>query len=260
MFSFPASQICSFFKEFGYLDTTTNHDDAKYGGGSGISLTWHMAQCEICRSEVHEEIKQLFIDWHSPQYIMERYSNLTPDKIYRHARAFGLRAKRLENSIACLEQIAGQWDQRYMNSAQVLSAAKELAKLTRSGAKAEQPKAPDLRELLARMSQGEREDFARHGTLPDWLLGAKAATPLDIPEREVDENKGYTPGKAATDSSSKYGDSSLGSSGSEALDLDSSIAKREPRQFAGGEGKPFGSGGNLDGGSPPCLPSATEGI
>jgi hypothetical protein len=47
----------------------------------------------------------------------------------------------------------------------------------------------DLEKLLERMSQKEQDAYARHGSLPEWLLRAIGASPTDS---EAGEEKSRT--------------------------------------------------------------------
>jgi hypothetical protein len=52
-------------------------------------------------------------------------------------------------------------------------------KLNSLGQGTEQAQGTNLKKLLERMSKGEREAFARNGSLPEWISKAKGATPSD---------------------------------------------------------------------------------
>jgi hypothetical protein len=278
-----------------YLGTgsTNGRNQAKaHEEGGAVNLRRHQAQCTICRSPFREAIDESFLNWISPPRIVDKYPdlNLSKDIIYRHVRACGLIDKRRENSMGALEVIVERTREiiPVLPAASYVSAVIAYAKLNNSNTQANPPQSTDLRELLGRMSQEEREAFALDGSLPDWILGKKAATPHDIPEAELDENKGFPQEKAATVSGPQPEDSSVRSMASGAVEAGSTVASQEhapgvaePEELEPSAApaerlwtpavepvadpvpatqEPLNISADLPGGSPPCPPATMEGV
>jgi len=150
----------------------------------GVNLGRHQAQCSICLSSYRQQIDELFIDWVSPYLIAKQYTGISPDSVYRHAHACDLFGKRRANILMALEKIIEGADRTPMEGSQIVSAIKIYVKLIGSGKGPEHVQATDPKKLLERMSQEEREAFARDGSLPDWFSSGEGATPGDSQEGE----------------------------------------------------------------------------
>ncbi len=91
-----------------------------------------------------------------------------------------------------LEKIIERVDWTPVNGSGLLTAVKLLAKMEGAEREGEHVQGTDPQYLYKRMTQEERESFARDGSLPDWFSSAKDATPSDSQEgkneSEVVEN------------------------------------------------------------------------
>ena len=168
---------------------------AKHEGAPTVNRSRHEAQCSICASPYRQEIEEAFINWRHPVYIGDEY-NTTRYAIYRHAHACGLFSRRRRNVITALEWIIERADVDLSSctASAVVSAVQLLAKLSREEeeeeAKVKAAQSPNLLQLLAQMTQAERDAYARDGSLPEWLLRALGATPTDHQEGEKDSKAG----------------------------------------------------------------------
>jgi hypothetical protein len=152
--------------------------------GGNVNLGRHMSQCSICRSPYREEIEERWVDWGHPSDIESVY-HISRDALYRHAHALGLFGKRRRNIRMALERIiervAGVSS---LSASGVVSAIQAYVKLNGAAQAIEQAEGTNPKELLERMSQDEREAFARDGSLPDWFSKAIGATRSDGQETE----------------------------------------------------------------------------
>jgi hypothetical protein len=139
------------------------------------NLARHKAQCLICRSEYREILETWFINWESPDQIIQKSVGLSRDSIYRHAHALGLFRKRARNVKVVLGKIIERLGYAPVNGSTILSAVKLLAKMESEEQARENT---DPRKLFDRMSPAEREAFARTGALPEWFSGDDAETHL----------------------------------------------------------------------------------
>lgn len=160
--------------------------------GGSVNLGRHQAQCSVCLHPQRQEIEEYFINWGSTAHISRLYGP-SRDSMYRHAHAFGLFNKRRANITMALEKIIEGVDWTVISASVVVSAVKALAKINSAGKGTEPAQATDPKKLLERMSQEEREAFARDGSLPDWFSSGEGATPGDSQkgekESEVTETK-----------------------------------------------------------------------
>ena len=168
---------------------------AKHEGPPTVNCSRHEAQCGICGSPYRQEIEEEFVNWRHLPYIAKEYET-TRYAIYRHAHACGLFSKRRRNVITSLENIIERADYHLSSctASAVVAAVQVYAKLSREEeeeeAKVKAAQSPNLKELLAQMTQAERDAFARDGSLPEWLLRALGATPADRQEGEKDSKAG----------------------------------------------------------------------
>ena len=211
-------------KEF--VNAPSEKKQPKTNKGDGINQRRHQVQCTICQSPNRQEIEEAWINWHPPYYFREKFG-VSRDALYRHMHAFDLFKSRRENISMALEKIIENIDNALITGSNIISAIQLLLKLHSTGTSKEQAESAKSKELFMRMTQEERETFARDGSLPNWMLDTKAATPLDIPEGEVDENKGCTHEKAATVSSPRPEDSSVGLTASGAVDAGPAVTSQE---------------------------------
>ena len=148
-----------------------------------VSLGRHKAQCSICKHPDCSEIEEYWVDWGHPAHIENVY-HVSRDAIYRHMHALDLFGKRSQNSIRVLEHLMEKVVAVSPSGSAVVSAWQAHRKLLSAAQAAEQAQAPDPKKLFERMSQLERESFARDGTLPEWFSGEIGATPSDSQESE----------------------------------------------------------------------------
>jgi hypothetical protein len=151
--------------------------------GVSVNLGRHQAQCKVCLSPYREEIEEDWVGWTYPSRIVARYS-ISRDSLYRHVHALNLFAKRRRNVTMALEKIIERVEFVDVNASAIVSAVKAYAKINSSGQGVEHMQATNPKKLLERMSQQEREAFARDGSLPDWFSNTIGATPSDGQETE----------------------------------------------------------------------------
>jgi hypothetical protein len=165
----------------------------KENEGSGVNLGRHQAQCTICSSPSCQAIEEAFVGWRSTEVIAHKYG-VSRDAQYRHAHAFGLFGKRQRNIRMALEGIIERVDCTPINGSVIVSAIKAYAKMNSLEQGVDQAQGSNPKKLFERMSEEEREAFARDGSLPDWFSRAIGATPSDgqegEKESEVTETKG----------------------------------------------------------------------
>jgi hypothetical protein len=151
--------------------------------GGNVNLGRHMSQCSICQSRYREEIEEDWIGWGHPSWIADRYG-ISRDSLYRHVHAFDLFKERQKNIVRALERIIDKVECATPSASAIVSAVKAYAKINSSGQGVEHMQATNPKKLHERMSQQEREAFARDRSLPDWFSNAIGATPSDGQETE----------------------------------------------------------------------------
>jgi hypothetical protein len=146
-------------------------------GVSNANLGRHQSQCSICNHPQrealeHDYLHYISVSWLVSQYRIPRYS------WYRHVHALGLDQKRRANLLSPLERYIERGDSAPCTGSAFLKALQLLMELTGAG---REVKSDGLspKEMLERMSQEEREAFAKDGSIPDWISGATDATPGD---------------------------------------------------------------------------------
>jgi hypothetical protein len=85
-----------------------------------------------------------------------------------------------------VEKIMERLDWTEIHGSDILSAIKIYEKIISAEQRIEQAQATNPKELLERMSQEERDAFARDGSLPAWFSKAIGATPDDGQKGEKD--------------------------------------------------------------------------
>jgi hypothetical protein len=141
-----------------------------------VSLRRHKRQCSVCKHPQCAEIEREFLNWESPAQIATDYGLTDRDVVYRHASALGLSEKRRKNLRAALERIVEKVKYVEVNGATVVAAIQALAKINAQGQWVERSEHVDLNELFERMSRAEMEQYAAHGTLPEWFEQFTGAT------------------------------------------------------------------------------------
>ncbi len=144
---------------------------------SAVSLGRHQRACSICRHEQREEIEASFIGWRSPAGIAEEYGLADRSSVYRHANALGLFAKRQRNIRAALERIIEKAGDVDVTASAVVAAVQAYAKINSAGQWIDRTEQVSLNDLFDKMSTQELEDYAQHGTLPNWF---EAAAPVGV--------------------------------------------------------------------------------
>ena len=150
-----------------------------------VNLGRHKAQCTICRHPNCQEIEEYWIDWGHISHIECLY-HVSGDAMFRHAHALDLFGKRRKNITRALEHIIEKVEGTSPSASAVVSAIKAYVKLNSSGQGTEQAQGTDPKKLLERMSQVERDAFARDGSLPEWFSSSTNGTPDDGQEGEKD--------------------------------------------------------------------------
>ena len=143
-----------------------------------VNLGRHQAQCSICRSECREEIEERWINWAHTLQLAREY-NTSRDCIYRHMHALNLFPQREKNRMGFLERILERVDQTPFNGSGLLAAFKLYMKVSSKEKETEPQQSVNAREVLARMSQAERDALARDGSIPAWLSEPTDATQDD---------------------------------------------------------------------------------
>jgi len=149
----------------------------------GVNLGRHQAQCSICLFPYRQQIEEEWINWQSPHYF-EQVFKVSRDALYRHAHACDLFSKRQRNIRRALERIIETADYAQTTLSGVVSAINAYTKLNSGEQGVEPVQATDPKKLLERMSQEEREAFAKDGSLPDWFSNGEGAAPGDSQEGE----------------------------------------------------------------------------
>lgn len=152
--------------------------------GKSVSLGRHKTNCTVCAHEKCEEIEQEFVAWKSPIAIATEYGLADRASVYRHARAFGLFAKRQRNIRAALEKIIERAGEVEVTSAAVVAAVQAYAKINAQGQWVDRSEHVNLNELFDRMSKEELEAYAKDGTLPSWFTELVGATQADSRDAE----------------------------------------------------------------------------
>ena len=154
-------------------------------GAGRVNLGRHMSQCSICQSSDREDIEEAFVNWGFTNDIAKQYG-VSRDAIYRHAHAFDLFRKRTRNIKRALEPIIERGENvKYgFTPGAFVSAIRAYAAIVRQEQQDEPVQAPNFKQLFARMSQEERDAFARDASLPEWFSAAIGATADDGEEGE----------------------------------------------------------------------------
>ena len=115
-----------------------------------VNLTQHKRRCTICNHPDRLSIEDDFLHWRSPTEITIEYNISDRSSIYRHARAFGLAARRKRNLRYSLEYILERSEECQITGESVIRAAKLYAQITDEGEWNEPPKRVVVsRETLA---------------------------------------------------------------------------------------------------------------
>jgi hypothetical protein len=149
--------------------------------GGRVNLGRHRSQCKVCRHPQHQEIEDDWTGWASPSVIEHDYG-VGRYSMHRHVCALGLRKKRQRNIRMALERMIEKVDYAQATSSAIVSAIQAYVKITSAEQEKENLQGANFKKLLERMSQEEREAFARNGSLPEWFSIAIAATPSDSQE------------------------------------------------------------------------------
>jgi hypothetical protein len=134
-----------------------------------VDLQKHRQACSICAHPDREDIERDFVDWKSVSTIVRQYGIKDPRKVYRHAHAFALYAKRQRNVRSALEKIIEKAGDVDVNAAAVVAAIQAYSKINAQGHWVERSEILNLNDLFDRMSAEELEAYARDGKLPDWF-------------------------------------------------------------------------------------------
>jgi hypothetical protein len=135
-----------------------------------LDLDRHRQACSICAHQDREEIERDFIAWKSVSTIVQEYRIGDPRKMYRHANAFGLYAKRQRNVRLALEKIIEKAGDVEVNASAVVAAIQAYSKINAQGQWVDRSEHVNLNELFERMSADELEAYSISGTLPDWFI------------------------------------------------------------------------------------------
>jgi len=146
------------------------------GGSKTVNLGRHKRNCSVCCHDRCTEIEADFISWRSPAAIAKEYGLADRTRVYRHAHAFNLFAKRQRNVRVALERIIEQAGEVDVTAPAVVAAVQAYSKINAAGQWVERSEHVNLNELFERMSQEELEAYARDGALPRWFTDSVAAT------------------------------------------------------------------------------------
>ena len=151
--------------------------------GGSVNLGRHKSQCSICLHPKCQEIEEDWLGWTSPAQITYDYG-VSRGSIYRHARALHLFNKRQRNIHMALERMIERVDCAQVTSPAIVSAIQAYVKITSAEEGKEKLQGANFKQLLAQMSQQERDAYAQDGSLPEWFSRAIGATPGDGQEGE----------------------------------------------------------------------------
>jgi hypothetical protein len=134
-----------------------------------VSLGRHRRTCTICAHPERFEIERAFVTWASPAAIAKQYGLADRASVYRHAHAFQLFPKRLQNVRAALERIIEKVGDVEVTAPAVVAAVQTLAKINAAGRWIAPAEQVNLHRLFERMTREELEIYAREGELPGWF-------------------------------------------------------------------------------------------
>ena len=134
-----------------------------------VNLGRHKRNCSVCAHIDREQIEAEFVAWRSPAVIASEFGVSDRSSIYRHARAFGLFAKRQRNIRAALERIIERAEDVDVTASAVVAAVQAYSKINAAGQWIERTEQVSMNELFDRMSTEELEQYAQSGTLPKWF-------------------------------------------------------------------------------------------
>jgi len=144
-----------------------------------ISVGRHRKSCSVCAHAQREEIERDFISWRSPIAIAQEYGLADRASVYRHARAYGLFAKRQRDVRTALERIIEKAGDVDVTAAAVVAAVQAYSKINAAGQWIDRSEHVSLNELFERMTSEELDTYAKSGTLPAWFTQIVPATPSD---------------------------------------------------------------------------------
>lgn len=148
-------------------------------GNENVSIGRHKRNCSICAHERCDEIEGEFVAWRSPSAIAGEFGLSDRSSVYRHARAFGLFAKRQKNVRAALERIIEKAGEVDVTASSVVAAVQAYSKINAAGQWIDRTEQVSLNDLFDKMSTQELEEYAQTGTLPKWFEAASAGATSD---------------------------------------------------------------------------------
>lgn len=144
----------------------------------------HESHCGICAHPKRQEIEQAFIDWVPQSKISKDFKLSGRLCVARHARAFGLVARRNQNIKSVLAGFIERAQRVRPTAQSFIAAIVAFSKLDADGRSVERIESVNqLNSLFARMTRAEAEEYAKSGKLPTWWLP-------DTPQREGDSPNG----------------------------------------------------------------------
>jgi hypothetical protein len=141
-----------------------------------VNIGRHKANCAICAHPDREEIEREFVEWASPAKIAIDHGLSGRMPVYRHARAFGLLARRERNIRAALAKIIEKAGDVEATAQSVVAAVQAYSKINAAGHWIERTEHINLNELFERMTRDELEKYAQNGTLPAWFAQVSPVT------------------------------------------------------------------------------------
>ncbi len=141
----------------------------KSGDEKPVSMGRHEQNCKVCSSPHRGEIEQEFLEWKSPTQIAIDFDIRDRTTLYRHAHATGLMDRRRRNVRAALERIIEHAGSVKVNAGAVVQAVAAYARINSDGRLVERSERVDLNALFERMTEGELDEYAKTGHLPDWF-------------------------------------------------------------------------------------------
>lgn len=148
----------------------------KEQGVGNVNIGRHQSQCAICQHPQREKVENDYLNW-TCVTDLARFCGVSRYSLYRHVHALGLDEQRRDHILLPIERLIERGDMTDLSGSTVLGAIQLYMKVTGAGQQVKAVERPSPKEVLERMSQEEREVFARDGTLPSWVSEATDATP-----------------------------------------------------------------------------------
>lgn len=157
-------------------------------------LERHMKQCSVCKSDDRREIDRMFINFNSPDKIVQRFTQFSRDAVYRHVQAIGLNEKKSRNVKHALAQLldtaVDKLDSIPMTMQGFVAAAQALAKINARGEWVDRIETFDKFQMFERMTESEAEAYLNEGKLPEWAAAFASEGATNIQDEDGEEQAG----------------------------------------------------------------------